>query len=78
MNLVKNNDVVRVIIPEYIKGFHSSFFAGMFSQVIADLGNKRENFEEKIVFVANDKILEQILEGIDLCFMDTSAVKIKK
>lgn len=78
VDLAKKHDTIKIIVPRYIKGFHSSYFAGLFSQIISDLGNSRCKFENKFIFDADDKILEQINDGIDLCFMDTSAVRIKK
>lgn len=76
--IAKENSKIKILVPDYIQGFHSSYFAGMFSKIIYELGNNREEFENKFIFDAKDEILEQINDGIDLCFMDTSAVKIRK
>lgn len=71
------NETIKVVIPEYINGFHSSYFAGLFSEVISDLENNKKRFLDKFIFDARDIILEQINDAIDLCFMDTSAIKLK-
>ena len=75
--IASENETVKIIIPEYINGFHSSYFAGLFSEVISDLKNNKKDFLDKFIFDARDIILEQINDAIDLCFMDTSAIKLK-
>ena len=64
------------VIPDYISGFHTSFFAGMFSPSINKLNNSRKEFEKKYKFQARDIVLNQIYDAIELCFIDENSVKL--
>ena len=77
LDQIENNfDEILFIIPNYISGFHTSFFAGLFSPSINKVGNDRQKFENKYKFQARDIFLDQIDEAIDLCFMNENSEKL--
>lgn len=61
--LDRSSTPVNVIVPEHIYAISSSFFLGMFSESLQNLGGKDE-FLQHYKFSADQNFMEQVEEGI--------------
>ena len=73
----KEKDVEAVIvkIPDDIISITTSFFGGLFGNVVRAYGSEEE-FRKKFIFDGKEIILEDVEDGIDAALKKTSPIKI--
>lgn len=65
LDILDNNpESVTVIVPDYLDTISTSYFLGLFSKSVKNLG--ADNFKNKYRFVADEVMQKQINHGIKL------------
>ena len=72
--LVAKNDTIEVIIPDNIYSMSSSFFLGMFGDIVRNCKTK-EKFLEKFIFICSESLKNNINDGINDALNDVDAME---
>jgi hypothetical protein len=70
--LIKSTKKVEIRIPSDVYTVNTSFFLGLFGNIVRKLGELV--FREKFIFVCEPSILDDINEGIDRALKENSAI----
>lgn len=72
-DIIKKNEKIEIIIPDNIYSISSSFFLGLFGDIVRNLGSK-ENFYKKFIFNGSESLKNNINDGINDALNDVDGM----